>query len=1136
MTGNITQSGDIKGTAVTVDGADIVQSGDTEGTSVALTGDSLNQIGNIVSTGAVTIDTTEEVIQSGNVTAASVDIDADGFDHSGTIVSTGPVTINTISTGASVVDGIKLSDIQAAGQTVILSASGTPTASIIDNNGTDRNILAANLAMTATDGVGASADKIETEVTALATDGGTGGVYLDNTGNLTLQSVGGVNLLTAAGGEIDVTTSGNLLISDGFVQGAGLDVSLTSTGGSVLETAPGVAADVVGDTINLTALGAGGTIGTAVERLEIDATTLNALTDGGSIYLEDTAGGLAVGSVSTKDFAGNSVVDLLVTGGDLLEAGDDTDADILGETIRLNLTGLDNTIGASASDRLEIDAAFLDVTSNEGGVYLEDTANGVAVVSINTGPLGGSASTVDLATRAGGAITDAADDDAGIPGTDIIAEHILLSVVGGAGNVGADVSHRLEIDANLLDVTTEEGSVFLDDRAGGITLGALDTGVTGGSDSTIDLVTRAGGSITDAANDDTTTVDVDLRAENLVLTVTGGAGTVGVGAGSRVEIDADVLDVTTEEGDVYLDARGDGVALGLIETGPLGGAATTVDLIAKEGGDILDAADDDATTQDIDIRAEQITLAVSGGTGSIGLNNTRRVEIDADQLDVTTEEGSVFLNDRVGGVALGMLDTGALGGSYSTVDLLSSGGGSITDASSGDSGVAGNDVVAEHILLTVTGGTGSIGLPGEPLELDSQLLDLSTEGGNLYVEETAGGTAIGQLSTGGGPGTEINLTSSGDILAGSPNDGQADMIAEALNLEITGNSGSVGGAGAALEVLADYLDVLTGGGDVYLTDLSGGIQVDRVSTTGKDGSVISLSALGGSITEKGSDAAADLISDLLFLNASGGGSTIGASGNELELLVDVLRDVKTDGGNIYLHDLAGGVAVGRLSTGSSSGGRIELTASNGAITDTGGNDPDVITGSVVLRSTGSGNGIGRSGDSLDLDVTYLSAFTGGGSIYLTDLEDDVYIDEITTGGARGSVVDLEQRSGSILEALPGDTGIDIFADTIILTVYGDNNSTGTKENPIEISANSITTKGGGRTFVVGPDGNLMVVRAGDDSTGLILVNGRVVGGADIRLYTQAIAALRPYELLKRFLPSVIDFPDAGELILAPINN
>src|SRR5262249_15560263 len=126
---------------------------------------------------------------------------------------------------------------------------------------------------------------------------------------------------------------------------------------------------------------------------------------------------------------------------------DNGTADITAPTISLKAGGT-GTIGASAADRVEINATTLDATTAGGNIFITDTAGGVAVgrVSAGTGDVtlpavggsitpqfGGSGATLSI-TTSGGVITGATlvNGGSGYPASATVD----LAVTGGGGSGG----------------------------------------------------------------------------------------------------------------------------------------------------------------------------------------------------------------------------------------------------------------------------------------------------------------------------------------------------------------------------------------------------------------------------------------------------------------------------------------------------------------------------------------------------------------------------------------------------------------------------------------------------------------------------------------------------------------------------
>lgn len=389
------------------------------------------------------------------------------------------------------------------------------TAGAITNGG--GSVTGMQLLTIATTGVGNPAG-LATSVDKFAAAGGDGDVNIINDKTLTIGTIDGVNGVTATGG---------------------FDVSLTATGGSILEGDVDPEADITGNTVTLTTTGAAGTIGAADERLEISAVNLGGATGGGSVFLEDVDGGVAINLFDTTGAPG-SVFDLLATGGSILDAAaGDTAEDIIAERIVLEVTGAASTVGADGQ-RLEIDGDFLDVMTAEGSVFLDDRAGGISLGLVTTTPLGGADSTVDILAT-GGSILDEAVDDTDV---DVIAENIALNVTGPASTIGT-TAQPVELDADILNGSTEGGDIALTDVGGGVAVGQLTT--TGAPGSMLTL--RAlNGSITEALPLDP---GFEFVADTLNLLVTG----AGSGIGSTMnplEMSARNLNTTGTSGRFFL--------------------------------------------------------------------------------------------------------------------------------------------------------------------------------------------------------------------------------------------------------------------------------------------------------------------------------------------------------------------------------------------------------------------------------------------------------------------------------------------------------------------------------------------------------------------------------------------------------
>jgi VCBS repeat-containing protein len=186
----------------------------------------------------------------------------------------------------------------------------TTVGSIIDNaNDAVLDITAGRLVMSsiASGGIGTGANgNLETQVGSLEATGGSTGVFLANTGNLTIGGISGAVGVSATGGDIVVSTAGSMTINENVTAtGATTDVTLTATdaaaAGQDIIVGPGVTISSASATVTLNA---GDNVSlTATSNISAPASTITINVDNGNL---DAAGGtltIASGSVLTATSA-----------------------------------------------------------------------------------------------------------------------------------------------------------------------------------------------------------------------------------------------------------------------------------------------------------------------------------------------------------------------------------------------------------------------------------------------------------------------------------------------------------------------------------------------------------------------------------------------------------------------------------------------------------------------------------------------------------------------------------------------------------------------------------------------------------------------------------------------------------------
>ncbi|WP_425617659.1 autotransporter-associated beta strand repeat-containing protein [Anatilimnocola sp. NA78] len=370
-TGNITvgvitagtSNGDVTLLATTgsiVDDVDVVA--DVIGDVVTLT--AASGVGEAAGNGS--LDTTANVLDVSVTAAGLINLNETNVVTLTAIdTANGPITItaggamlatSVISTTDSDANDISLSTTAGniAVGTINAGAAGDVTlsaaAAITDVDATNPDITADDLVLLSTSGIGAG-DALEVIVSNLEAVGGAGGVFVANSGDLTMGLIGPTVGVSATGGDIIVTTTGLLTIAeDVTATGANVDITLT-------------AIDAAGIGQNLV-LSGGVTVSSAAASVTLnagdDATITGSITSGTSTTINvdaDNADGGTGGLLSITGVITTPVSDYTFLNG---ETDNDTftfnpqtstefrvfgnlpTATLVGDTLVMNVTGTTN--------------------------------------------------------------------------------------------------------------------------------------------------------------------------------------------------------------------------------------------------------------------------------------------------------------------------------------------------------------------------------------------------------------------------------------------------------------------------------------------------------------------------------------------------------------------------------------------------------------------------------------------------------------------------------------------------------------------------------------------------------------------------------------------------------------------------
>ena len=386
--------------------------------------------------------TVERVNDDGTTTTTSP---ADSQEDLTTLAGTGNIVLNSATGNIVITDA---SDANALG----VSATGS-SANILLNAAAgavdiQTGVMSANGNISINAGTTVSQSTSASDITALAS-----GKTVDVKAGSGISMVDGALTQSNNGNIRYESTTGDITLEE-LNAGTG-DVSVTATNGSITESGSDSEADIVGQTVNLAVTGTTSSIGTEANTFEINAVNLNASTSGGNIYLNDIAGGVAVGLVTTGGTT-NGTVNLTATNGSLVEWGSDLEADIVGETLNLVVTGPTSTIG-TAENVLEVDAGSntLNAKTSGGNIYLNEILGDASIGLIDAG--GKEGGQVYLIVTDGGITESGADPEA-----DIVGKSVILVVNEKKGAPVGDPKNMIEISSPELNIENPEGNTYVD--------------------------------------------------------------------------------------------------------------------------------------------------------------------------------------------------------------------------------------------------------------------------------------------------------------------------------------------------------------------------------------------------------------------------------------------------------------------------------------------------------------------------------------------------------------------------------------------------------------------------------------------------------------------------------------------------
>src|SRR6185295_5671787 len=232
-------------------------------------------------------------------------------------------------------------------------------------------ITGSAVSLNASGAVGAAGNQIDTAATSLSANAGLGGVFITQSGAVTLSSI-------ISGGPVSISNSGGDMTVAAV--SAGLqNVTLTANAGSILDDGIN-ATRITGAAVSLNATGSVGALGNEIDTAaaalsantgpggvfitQAGAVTLSSITSGGPVNIANSGGDMTVVTVS----AGLQNVTLTANAGSILDDGSNATR-IAGGAVSLSAP-----LGGVGAPGNEIDtaASSLALNAGPGGAFITE--------------------------------------------------------------------------------------------------------------------------------------------------------------------------------------------------------------------------------------------------------------------------------------------------------------------------------------------------------------------------------------------------------------------------------------------------------------------------------------------------------------------------------------------------------------------------------------------------------------------------------------------------------------------------------------------------------------------------------------------------------------------------------------------
>jgi hypothetical protein len=1117
--GNVVIAGTVTGSAannftVTSGSGDVTLSGDLSGIGVLqVTGNNISAQG-IATTGNITVTGQNAVTLNGavNATAATISISAnsDGAGAQSFSMAAGSsiaTTNNTTSAIAVTVGGTGNAAIRgvSAGTTtgrVTITAGGSITDA--DASATN-NITASASALQAGGAIGSAADPIETTISNLAAQSGAGGgVFVTNTGALTVATVGALSGVVTNGASTVLKSDSSITLSQALNAGAG-DARLVA-GSTVTQSSTGVI------TANNFGVNAGGavTLTTAttndVNNLAVSTTGSIEFSDNDDLTIATVA---ASGAFAAASGLSSGAADINLKTGTTLAVKQVINAGTGNVRLKVGTSISQNAAGVITADQLGVQAA-----TTVGLAGATSDVNTLAVGTTGTVEFSDSDDLIIGTVATGGSagftgatgITSAGNDVQVLTGTTLALNN---AVNAGAGdlrlNAGGAVTQSAAITANGLALT----------GFGPYTLTLATNNVN-----TIAANIDAGAIGTTSAS----YVDANALAVGVVTVNTATAA-----------LNTTTTGISTSGDDVRLAAATSGITISNIinlSTGGAGGSGGNLDLFSQTGA--TQAAGANILANSLLLRGTGLSI----GSDNFDLPNTGN---NVATVAANLTNGAVTYDDKdnltvgVASVTAGGSTTSATGITLGNPGSMAPTGGDVF-LRAGQSDPTGQLVVSNNI--DTSAGTGGNLLVGGGVSTSANFILGS---GDI---DLAGGASFPDIVV----STDTSITLSGGTATFQPN---RDIIVRALLQTVNGgltlnadaNNDGVGGVWVDESAATDAQinaagNLLIQGSDVSATGAAiDSVRVDTDTTPGNDQVVASgtLSILG----KAAGGASADILLNGVARTSGSGLVTVTANHSVLLTsqvtsttgsiaITGTTGDVDvTDSGLAGAEILANGAATITVNA----NGKTDLGA-NVTVQSAGGdvifNTNDFVANTSTAAVTASASGIvtirnSSAGRTIDLGTDT------AGTLGITDAELDlvtaqaIRIGRRDVGFASGNLTvsagPIDAANSSILHLISGDQVLESsgFITETNLAVEATNSITlGSSSNDVATLALQTYGAGANSSYV---DANGFVIASVDGVNGINVIGtttltsgGNVTESAPIVSNNLLLLGLGNYDL------------------------